>query len=56
VTGALAATQAPFHAAAIAAYANGRAGDIAAEERGHGLLASDMVELIPDAMRSEAGG
>jgi NAD(P)H-hydrate epimerase len=55
VTGALAATQAPFHAAAIAAYANGRAGDIAAEEQGHGLLASDMVELIPDAMRSEAG-
>jgi len=51
VTGALAATQDPVHAAVIAAYANGRAGDIAVEEHGHGLLASDMVEAVPAAMR-----
>jgi NAD(P)H-hydrate epimerase len=53
VTGALAATQEPVDAAAIAAYANGRAGDIVVEEWGHGLLASDMVEAVPAAMRRE---
>ena len=53
VTGALAATQTPVDAAAIAAYANGRAGDIVVEEWGHGLLASDMVEAVPAAMRRE---
>ena len=54
VTGALAATQTPVDAAAIAAYANGRAGDIVVEEHGNGLLASDMVEAIPEAMRRES--
>ena len=53
LTGALAATQEPTHAAAVGAYANGRAGDIVVEERGPGLLASDMVEAVPVAMRPE---
>jgi NAD(P)H-hydrate epimerase len=50
VTGALAATQEPRHAAALGAYVNGRAGDIVYEERGNGLLASDLFEAIPTAM------
>jgi NAD(P)H-hydrate epimerase len=49
-TGALAATQEPIHAAALGAYVNGRAGDIVYEERGNGLLASDLFEAIPQAM------
>jgi hydroxyethylthiazole kinase-like uncharacterized protein yjeF len=51
VTGALAAVHEPIHAAAIGAYVNGRAGDIVCEERGDGLVASDMLDAIPDAMR-----
>jgi NAD(P)H-hydrate epimerase len=53
VTGALAATQEPANAAAVGAYVTGRAGDIVAEEHGNGLLASDMVEAVPAAMRQE---
>ncbi|MFB6084715.1 MAG: NAD(P)H-hydrate dehydratase [Halorientalis sp.] len=48
--GALLATQEPIHAAAIAAYANGSAGDIAVEEHGHGLVASDLVDALPAAL------
>ncbi len=51
VTGALLATQEPVDAAAIAAYVNGRAGDIVLENRGDGLMASDMLDAIPRAMR-----
>ncbi len=51
VTGALFARHAPLDAAAMAAYVNGRAGDIVHEERGDGLMASDMFDAIPDAMR-----
>jgi len=36
-----------FEAACIAAYANGRAGMRAAEERGCGMLATDMLDFIP---------
>jgi hydroxyethylthiazole kinase-like uncharacterized protein yjeF len=52
-TGALAATQEPIHAAALGAYVNGRAGDIVYEQRGNGLLASDLFEAIPAAMGGE---
>jgi NAD(P)H-hydrate epimerase len=52
-TGALLATHEPREAAAIAAYANGRAGDLAVEERGNGLLASDLLDRLPEAMRDE---
>jgi len=51
VTGALLAVQEPVHAAAIGAYVNGRAGDIVREDRGDGLMASDMLDAIPEAMR-----
>jgi len=36
-----------FEAACIAAYAVGRAGERVAEERGEGMLASDLVDCIP---------
>ena len=49
-SGALLATQAPAHAAAIAAYANGRAGDLAVDEFGHGLVAADLVDALPSAL------
>jgi NAD(P)H-hydrate epimerase len=51
VTGALLATNEPLQAAAIAAYANGRAGDLVLEERDSGLLASDLLDRLPEAMR-----
>jgi len=51
VTGALFAVHNPVNAAAIGAYVNGRAGDIVREDRGDGLMASDMLDAIPQAMR-----
>ena len=53
VTGALATQHEPIHAAGLGAYVAGRAGDIVAEERGDGLLASDLLPAIPTAMRYE---
>lgn len=50
VTGALAATQNPFDAACLGAYITGRAGDLAAEQYGDGLVATDLLDLIPQAM------
>jgi hydroxyethylthiazole kinase-like uncharacterized protein yjeF len=55
ITGALAATQAPFDAAAMAAYANGRAGDRAHQARGDGLVATDLLEEIPRVLWTERG-
>ncbi len=51
--GALAATTDPFRAAAVGAYANGLAGDAAAEAHGHGLVATDLIDRLPEAMRNE---
>ena len=51
--GALLATQEPLPAGAIGAYANGRAGDLVVEERGNGLLASDLLDRLPEALRDE---
>ena len=39
----------PFDAACAAAYINGKAGDIAAKEKKQALLATDIIEKIPDA-------
>lgn len=50
VTGALAAVLDPFEAAALGAFIAGRAGDIAAEQYGHGLVATDLLDVIPAAM------
>jgi NAD(P)H-hydrate epimerase len=51
VTGALACVLPPEHAAAVAAFANGRAGDAVVEERGFGLLATDLIDALPRALR-----
>ncbi|WP_276271419.1 NAD(P)H-hydrate dehydratase [Haloarcula litorea] len=53
VTGALAAVQDPRHAAAIAAHAVGDAGDAVVEERGYGLVATDLLEAVPTALWGE---
>ncbi len=37
----------PFTAACAAAYVNGAAGDLAAKEKGPGLMASDLLDKIP---------
>jgi NAD(P)H-hydrate epimerase len=52
-TGALVCALSPLQAAAVAAYANGRAGDAAAEENGYGLLATDLIDRLPAALRGE---
>lgn len=51
--GALAATTTPFRAAAIGAYVAGTAGDLAAAENGYGLVATDLIDRLPQAMRNE---
>jgi len=51
VTGALfALAHDPFKVAAAAAFVNGAAGDYAFEEKGYGLLATDVVESISKVM------
>mgnify|MGYP005845050427 CR=1 FL=1 len=55
VTGALACVLDPIHAAAVGAYANGRAGEIVADAHGHGLVASDLLGALPGALWPEAG-
>ena len=51
--GALAAATDPFRAAAVGAYVVGRAGDAAAEANGAGLVATDLPDRLPEAMRDE---
>jgi NAD(P)H-hydrate epimerase len=52
-TGALASTQAAVDAAAIGAYANGRAGDIVVDRQGYGLVATDLLDELPRALWGE---
>jgi NAD(P)H-hydrate epimerase len=52
-TGGLLCTQEPVHAAAIGAYANGRAGDAVVDQRGHGLVASDLLDALPTVLWGE---
>ncbi|WP_411968643.1 NAD(P)H-hydrate dehydratase [Haloferax sp. YSSS75] len=52
-TGALASVLPPLDAAAVAAYANGRAGDAAADEFDGGLVATDLLDRLPAGLRSE---
>jgi len=40
----------PFEAAQIAAYINGRAGELASKKYGEGVLASDIFEFIPSVI------
>ncbi len=51
VTGGLAPVLSPHHAAAVGAYATGTAGDIVVEESGNGLVATDLLDAIPSALR-----
>jgi NAD(P)H-hydrate epimerase len=44
-------TDEPFKAATAAAFVNGAAGDRAFEEKGYGLLATDVIEKIPEVIR-----
>jgi NAD(P)H-hydrate epimerase len=53
VTGALAATQPSLVAAAVGAYVNGRAGDLVVEETGYGLMATDLLDRVPEATWGE---
>jgi NAD(P)H-hydrate epimerase len=48
--GALASTLDPLQAGAVAAYANGAAGDAVVEESGYGLLATDLLGALPGAL------
>ena len=48
--GALAARTGPFEAAAAGAYVNGLAGDAAADAHGHGLVATDLIDRLPQAL------
>ena len=50
VCGAMACTLETPEAAAVAAYASGRAGDIIAEDRGYGLTATDLPDAVPRAL------
>jgi NAD(P)H-hydrate epimerase len=43
------ATQEPFQAACVGSYANGRAAELLAERAG-GLLASDLLDALPEAL------
>jgi NAD(P)H-hydrate epimerase len=61
LAGALLARHDPWEAASAAVYLHGLAGDLAAARRGQAsLLAGDVLEALPDALRSlahpEAGG
>ncbi|HVP95574.1 NAD(P)H-hydrate dehydratase [Methanoregula sp.] len=50
VTGALLCHLPAFEAACIAAFVTGRAGECVAEARGEGMLASDIVDHIPEIL------
>ncbi|WP_284008533.1 NAD(P)H-hydrate dehydratase [Haloarcula pelagica] len=50
LTGALACVQAPLDAAALGAYANGAAGDRVVDDRGNGLVATDLLDAIPTVL------
>jgi ADP-dependent NAD(P)H-hydrate dehydratase / NAD(P)H-hydrate epimerase len=47
----LAQGQDPFRSAVAGAFINGRAGDLAQQAKGYHILASDLVEQIPEVLR-----
>lgn len=51
--GALLARQPPVAAAAIGAYVNGLAGDLAVDARGYGLVATDLIDRLPETLRTD---
>ncbi|WP_188977120.1 NAD(P)H-hydrate dehydratase [Halocalculus aciditolerans] len=52
-TGARLAVHDPVEAGALAAYANGKAGDAVVDEQGYGLLASDLLDELPRAFKHD---
>jgi len=56
VTGALLCRLPAFEAACIAAYVNGSAGMLAAQERGDGMTATDLVHKIPAVLFAGGAG
>ena len=56
VVGALLCRLPAFEAACIAAYVNGSAGMVAAQKRGDGMTASDLVEEIPSILFAGGAG
>lgn len=50
VAGALLANHPPLRAGAVAAYANGTAGDRIVDERGYGLLATDLPPAVAETL------
>ncbi len=56
LTGALFTRNSAFLAAACAAYINGAAGDLAFEEAGNGLLATDVIEKITEIVKGKCIG
>ena len=50
VTAALSAGQEPLDAAAIGAYVTGAAGDRVVDTQGYGLVATDLLDVIPRVM------
>jgi len=53
LTGSLFTRNSAFLAAACAAYINGAAGDLAFEKAGNGLLATDVIEKIPEIIKEK---
>ena len=53
IVGALFATNSAFDAACCGCFVNGAAGDLAFQENGYGLLASDVIRKIPYIMKQE---
>ncbi len=51
LTGALFAKHGAFEAASAAAFINGAAGDMALAKYGYGLLATDVIDFIPEVMK-----
>ncbi|MBN2202880.1 MAG: NAD(P)H-hydrate dehydratase, partial [Candidatus Aenigmarchaeota archaeon] len=47
----LARGNSPFLSACVAAYVNGKAGELAAKKDGKGILPTDMLEYIPKVIR-----
>lgn len=51
VTALLSKEVTPFNAARMAAYLNGSAGDLAFERLGYAIMATDVIDQIPEALR-----
>lgn len=49
-TAAMLSTLDSVPAASVGAYANGTAGDLVVDDHGYGLLATDLVDALPDAL------